>query len=69
MRGLPQRKSIGCYARGMRHVFLEEIVHGEECINCMKLAFENEFYLNKEFGRQLMKIPPNPHLQEGHTSG
>ena len=69
MRGPTQRKLIGCYARGMRHIFLEEIVNGEEFMNCMKLELHHELYLSKEFGRQLMKIPPNPHLQEGHTSG
>ena len=42
MKGPPQRKLIGCYARGMRHIFLEEIVNGEECINCMKLEIKHE---------------------------
>ena len=46
MRGPPQRKLIGCYARSMRHIFLEEIVH-EECINCLKLELDHELYLSK----------------------
>ena len=71
MKGPPKRKLIGCYARGMRHIFLEEIVHPEECINLMKLELELGSLLNKQKIRKIAndKKMNNPSSQAGYGSG